>query len=124
MNRPPVALSSTVADLATSAGWRNVFASTAMPIHLPGTRWASAAAVVSDSKAPPPRSTLASVRWSLIQPAEKTSNVPAAAQIASSVGQSRPCDAIGAVRKPSRPGPGHRSRAYELAATGRQTVRP
>jgi len=81
-----------------------VLASTAMPIHFPGTRWASAAAVVSDSNAPPPRSMLASVKWSLIQPAEKTSSAPAADQIESSVGQSRPCEAIGAVRKPSRPG--------------------
>ena len=53
MNRPPVTLSRTVAAFASSAGWRNVFESTAMPIHLPGTRWASAAAVVSDSSAGP-----------------------------------------------------------------------
>ena len=47
-----------VACLASTAGWRKVFAATAMPIHLPGTRWASAAAVVKASKATPPRSRL------------------------------------------------------------------
>src|SRR5262245_4026704 len=104
MKRPPVALSRTVAAFATTAGCRNVFASTAIPIHLPGTLLASAAAVVRDSNAPPPRSTLASVRWSLIQPAEKTSRAPASAQIASRVCQSRPWEAMGAVRKPRSPG--------------------
>ena len=73
---------------------------------LAGTRWASAAAVVSDSKAPPPRSRLASVRWSLIQPAEKTSSSPARAQIASS----RPIEALRRDRRRAeaeQPGSGH-----------------
>ena len=50
MNRPPVAWSRTVAALARTAGWRNVFDSTAWPTHLPGTRWASAASTVSASR--------------------------------------------------------------------------
>ena len=104
MNRPPVTLSMTVADFASSAGWRNVLAATAMPIHLPGTRCASAEIVVSDSIAGPLRSRVASETWSLIQPASNTPSSPASAQVSSTRGQSSPVDSVAEIRKPTRPG--------------------
>jgi len=103
MNRPPVTLSSTVADFARTAGCRNVLARTAIPTHLPGTRRASAAAIVSDSNAGPFRSRLASERWSLIQPALNASISPASAQVSSRRCQSSPADPVGAIRKPTSP---------------------
>ncbi len=104
MNRPPVTLSMTVACLASIAGWRNVLAATAIPIHLPGTRCASAATVVSDSIAGPLRSRVASETWSLIQPASNTPSPPASAQVSSMRDQSSPVDSVAEIRKPTRPG--------------------
>ena len=94
MNRPPVAWSMTVAALASTAGWRNVFDSTACPTHLPGTRWTSAAIAVSASKLGPWRSWEMSVRWSFIQTESNTSCSPMRAHAASSVGQSTACGEV------------------------------
>ena len=49
MNRPPVAWSRTVADFASTDGWRNVIDRTPCPSHFPGTWWASVAIAVSAS---------------------------------------------------------------------------
>jgi hypothetical protein len=85
MKRPPVTWSIVVAAFARSAGWRNVLASTECPIHIPGTRCASAAASVRDSKLGPPDSAAGSEKWSFIHPATKTGSSAAAAHVSSRV---------------------------------------
>ena len=68
MNRPPVTWSRSVAALARTTGWRNVFDSTPWPSHVPGHAVGERGrAAVSDSQLGPPRSSVGSVMWSFSQ---------------------------------------------------------
>ena len=113
MNRPPVTLSMTVADFASIAGWRNVLAATAMPIHLPG----HAMRQRRDGRQRLHRRAVAlpaGVRDVVAHPAGRRTrrSSPASAHVSSMRGQSSPVDSVAEIRKPTRPG-------FDAAVIGR-----